>query len=469
MEWPADQVERRAVDVLLPYAQNARTHSDAQVDQLVASIREWGWTMPVLVDEAGTIIAGHGRVLAARKLGLQEVPVMVARGWTDTQRRAYVLADNRLALNAGWDKDLLGSELQALQADGFDMPLLGFEDLELLSFLDSTKGGNTDPDDVPEPLAEVVSAPGDVWVLGPHRVMCGSGLLGEDWSRLMDGQLADACWTDPPYNVDIGGKNEILVKAGYGKRKSTGGILNDKMGGAEFRQFLLDMYSAVFAVLKPGAPIYVAHADSEGANFRATFVEAGFKLQSCLIWRKNQIVLGRSDYQWIHEPILYGWKPGSRHRWYGGRKNTTVVDLGDAGPFTKLEDGRYQIKVGDAVLVVSADAVVEEHPSSMLYEQKPAKSDLHPTQKPVALVERMLKYSARAGDLVVDAFGGSGTTLLAADRLGMCSRLMEIDPKFVDVIVRRWQQYTGRQALHAVSGEPFPAEEADCGSISPKL
>lgn len=201
----------------------------------------------------------------------------------------------------------------------------------------------------------------------------------------------------------------------------------------------------------------MAHADTEGLNFRGAFSAAGFKLSGCLIWKKNALVLGRSDYQWIHEPILYGWKPGSRHRWYGGRKQTTVQEIGEASPFTKMEDGRWAIRVGDQTLVVAGDAVLQgAEPSSVIYHDKPSRSADHPTMKPVSLIERMLKYSARPGDIIADAFGGSGSTLIAADRMGMCGRLVELDPKFVDVIVRRWQQYTGRKAQHATSGLPFP-------------
>jgi DNA modification methylase len=217
-------------------------------------------------------------------------------------------------------------------------------------------------------------------------------------------------------------------------------------------------------VMKPGAAIYVAHADTEGLNFRAAFNAAGLKLSGCLIWRKDSLVLGRSDYQWMHEPILYGWKPGSAHRWYGGRKNTTVVELGEGSPFVQQDDGSWAIRVGDRVMRVAGDVTVEESPSSIIYHEKPKRSAAHPTMKPVALVERQLKHNARTGDIVVDAFSGSGTTLMASDRLGMCARVMELDPRFVDVCVRRWQDYTGRRAIHAVTGTEFPVAPGEGGT-----
>lgn len=474
------QIELRPLDSLVAYHRNARTHSPAQVSQLEALLLEFGWTNAILVDDMG-IVAGHGRSMAAANLykrGVQirfpngapiplgQVPVIDCTGWSPSQRRAYILADNASALKAGWDEDLLRLELQELEADGFDLSLTAFEEDELdalLAPLPEEPEGAGDPDAAPPAPEVTVSVEGDVWVCGPHRVACGSSLSLDDWDRLLGGELADVVWTDPPYNVDIGGKNEMLDRGDRGNRGKTGGIKNDKMDSEAFREFLSEMFAAVFAQMKPGAPIYVAHADKEAHAFRLAFEGAGYKFSSMLIWRKNVHVLGMSDYQPIHEPIIYGWKPGSRHRWYGGRKNTTVVDLGDGSPFHRMEDGRYQIRIGDAVLIVSGEATVEEHPSSVIYEAKPARSELHPTQKPTALIERMLKQSARPGDIVVDAFGGSGSTLIAADRLGMSARLMELDPRFVDVICRRAWGFTGRRPVHAVTGEPFP-EEGKCRS-----
>lgn len=452
----------RGVDELLPFAQNSRRHDPAQIELLASVIKSSGWTNPCLIADGG-ILAGHGRIMAAKKLGLKKVPCIDLSHLSEVERRALVISDNRVAeVGVSWDIEMLKLETDWLQEQGFDLELTGFDEDSLAELFGEAEqvpeGSDKDPDEAPAAPEQPVSVPGDVWVCGAHKVMCGSSLSVDDWDRLMQGEMADACWTDPPYNVDIGGKNEMLDRGDRGNRGKTGGIKNDKMDGEAFHQFLLDMYSAVFSVMKPGAPIYVAHADKEAHNFRVAFEKAGFKFSSMIIWKKNVLVLGMSDYQPIHEPVIYGWKPGSKHRWYGGRKNTTVIDMGDSGPFVRMEDGRYQIKIGDSVLIVSGEAMVEEHLSSVLFEAKPAKSGLHPTQKPVALVERMLKQSARSGDLVVDAFGGSGTTMLAADRLGMSARLMELDPRFVDVIVCRWEQYTGRRAVHAVTGEQFPAE-----------
>lgn len=435
-------MQRRPLAELIPYARNARTHSEEQIAQIAASMREWGWTNPVLVDEEGGIIAGHGRVSAARLLGWPEAPVMVATGWSEAQKRAYVLADNKLALNAGWDKELLRSELDGLRADGVDLGLVGFGTDDLLELFGVVRPGN-DPDAAPALAATAVSNVGDVWILGAHRLSVGDACDVGVYDRLLEGALADVVWTDPPYNV------AYQAKAGT--------IHNDDLSDGAFAEFLQAAYGALWAAMKPGAAVYVAHADTEGLNFRRAFRDAGFKLSGCIIWRKDALVLGRSDYQWQHEPILYGWKPGSAHRWYGGRKQTTVMELGDGSPFTQLADGRWQVQVGEWTLVVEGEAKVEEMVTSVMREPRPKRSELHPTMKPTALIERMLKHSARPGDVVLDPFGGSGSTLIAADRMGMSARLIEIDPLYADVIVRRWQDYTGRRATLAADGRAFEA------------
>lgn len=439
-----EKLERIAVSKLVPYARNSRTHSEEQIEQLVASMRQFGFTNPVLIDEVGGIIAGHGRVMAAKSLGLDSVPCIRLAHLSESQKKAYVIADNKLALNAGWDEAVLRSEMAALKLDSFDLSLLGFsnDELDVLNepFIEED---DRDPDASPALPVKAHSAEGDVWVLGSHRVACGDTTLSETWERLMGHELADCIWTDPPYNVAYEGK--------------AGKIKNDDMSSVEFLKFLRSSFAAMFGALKPGAAIYVAHADTEGLNFRRAFTEAGFKLSGCLIWRKDSLVLGRSDYQWQHEPILYGWKPGSAHRWYGGRKQTTIQELGDSSPFRQQEDGTWAIKVGDQVLVVDGMAhLVAEIPSSLIRCQKPTRSAQHPTMKPVALIEKQLRFSARPGDIVADGFGGSGSTLMAADRLGMVARIIELDPRFVDVIVKRWQNYSGRTAVHATSGRSFP-------------
>ena len=423
----------QAVAELKPYENNARTHSKEQVQQLVASMQEFGFTNPVLVDEEGRVIAGHGRLEAARILQVESVPTITVSGLTDEQRRALVLADNKLALNAGWDIDLLRAELGDLQSAGFDISVIGFDTEELRNLFEPlAEDGLTDPDDVPDVPDEPISKPGDVWVCGPHRVMCGDSTSITDVERLMAGAQADCCWTDPPYNVAYEG--------------TAGKIKNDDMGDAEFRDFLSAAFACMFISMKPGAPIYVAHSEKETINFYSSFKAAGFKQHGCVIWKKDALVLGRMDYQPIHEPILYGWKEGAKHRWYGGRKQTTMIDLGDGSPFKRLEDGRYSIQMGDRLMIIDGSAMIEELVPSVIQEPKPKKSADHPTMKPVNLIERMLKHSARSGDLILDLFGGSGSTLMAAERLGMSSCLMELDPKFCDVIVRRWEAYTGRKA-----------------------
>lgn len=444
------QVRLLDVEALLPYARNSKDHSPAQIEIIAGSIQRFGWTNPCLVAD-GMIVAGHGRVMAAKKLGLARVPCIDVSHLSEDERRAYVIMDNRSAeTGASWNLEMLKLETDDLRAAGFDLEAYtGFaeEDLAKLfeGMVDEPTEGKTDPDDVP-PVPEVpVSREGDIWVCGDHRIACGDSLSMQLWDRLMAGTLADLCVTDPPYNVAY-------------ESKLAGSIKNDDMGDAEFRKFLRGAYDVMFAVMKPGAPIYVAHADTEGLNFRAAFREAGFKLSGCLIWRKNSLVLGRSDWQWQHEPVLYGWKPGAKHRWYGGRKRTTVVEYGEGNPFQQLEDGRWAVTVGGQTLIVDGNAEVESLPGSVVYHDKPSRSELHPTTKPVGLWLRFIEPSSRPGDVVIDPFSGSGTTLISCEMSGRRARVCDLDPKFVDVAVRRWEMFTGKRAVHAVTGEPFPRE-----------
>lgn len=402
------KTEQRAIGDLIPFARNSRTHSDEQVAQIAASIREFGWTNPILVDGANGIIAGHGRLAAARKLGMAEIPVIVLDHLTDAQKRALVIADNKLALNAGWDTELLSSEIEGLGEEGFDLSLLGFNEAELAALLAEKTEGLTDPDDVPEPPADPVSVLGDVWLLGKHRLLCGDSTSVDDMERLTAGQAADMWLTDPPYNVAYEGKTKDALK-----------IQNDSMGNEQFRQFLRDAYVAADAVLKPGAVFYIWHADSEGYNFRGAAQDAGWKVRQCLIWKKSVMVMGRQDYQWKHEPCLYGWKDGAGHLWAADRKQTTILEF-----------------------------------------EKPARNAEHPTMKPVALFEYQMLNNTKGGDIVLDSFGGSGTTLIAAEKNGRIARIMELDPKYCDVIVKRWQEFTGQEAIHEATGRTF-TEMAD--------
>lgn len=462
-----------SIDHLQPYALNSRTHSVPQVEQLAASLLKFGWTNPVLADDKG-IVAGHGRVLGAAEVYRQgkqitfpdgtpipigQIPVLDVSGWDEARRRAYIIADNKLALNAGWDEDLLKMEIKALDKMDFNLDVIGFSDDELAELLADIPehDKDADPDDVPE-VRQPVTFLGDVWVCGAHRICCGDATNPNDWDKLMRGERADLCITDPPYNVDLGLKNRRMDKAIGGVRDANGSIDNDKMTQEDFAELLERSYVNLFSVMKPGATIYVAHSDKSANVFRELFEKAGFAFSQNIIWRKSKLVLGMASYQPIHEPIMFGRKPGSKQKWYGGRKQITVVDLGE-GPLIRQDDeGRWLVKVGDAVLVVSGEAFLEEMPTSVLNVAKPDKNGLHPSTKPVELWERLMGNSARAGDLVVDAFSGSGTTIIAADRLGMSARVMEIDPKYVDTAVRRWQNYTGRTATHFVTGEPFPEE-----------
>jgi site-specific DNA-methyltransferase (adenine-specific) len=400
---PAEKIEQWAIERLVPYARNARTHSSDQVAQIAASIKEWGWTTPILVDETGNIIAGHGRTMAARQLNIKEVPVMVAEGWSDTKKRAYILADNKLALNAGWDNEMLALELSELQGLDFDLDLTGFSAEEIAALMPvELTDGLTDEDAVPEVPVQPVTVPGDVWVLGKHRLMCGDSTSIEALERLCEAKV-DVWLTDPPYNVAYeGGTKEKLT------------IQNDSMGDEQFRQFLRDAYVAADAVMKPGAVFYIWHADLEGYNFRGAAQDAGWKVRQCLIWKKSNLVMGRQDYHWKHEPCLYGWKEGAGHLWAADRKQTTILEF-----------------------------------------DKPSRNGEHPTMKPVALFEYQLLNNTKGGDIVLDSFGGSGTTMIAAEKNGRIARLMELDPKYCDVIIKRWQDFTGKIATHAETGQPF--------------
>lgn len=399
-------IEHLPLDALIPYARNSRTHSPEQVAQVAASMREFGFTNPVLIDGDGGIIAGHGRVMAARQLGLADVPCIRLGHLTEAQKRAYVIADNKLALNSGWDEDMLRLEIEDLQGMDFDLDLLGFDGDELAALLqdDEPEAGQGDADAVPEPMPDAISKPGDVWVLGGGRVMCGDSTNIAAVENLMGGAKADLLLTDPPYNVAYEGKTKDALT-----------IQNDAMGDDQFRQFLRDVYATADAVMRPGAVFYIWHADLEGYNFRAAARDVGWKVRQCLVWNKNSLVIGRQDYQWKHEPCLYGWKDGAAHYWGSDRAQTTVLDF-----------------------------------------KRPTRNGEHPTMKPVELMQYQVENSSKRGAIVLDLFGGSGSTLIACEKAGRKARLMELDPRYVDVIVRRWQEFTGKRATHAETGEPFP-------------
>jgi DNA modification methylase len=390
------KVVQKPVDKLIPYINNSRTHSDEQVAQIAASIKEFGWTNPILVDGENGIIAGHGRLMAARKLGYTEVPTIELKDLTETQRKAYIIADNRLALNAGWDNEMLTIELNDLLADGFALEMLGFDPKELDALLEpEVLEGLTDEDAVPDVPDEPTTKLGDIYQLGNHRLMCGDSTSIDAVTKLTSGGGVDMLLTDPPYNVAYEGST---------KEKLT--IKNDNMANDQFRQFLRDAFVTADLVMKAGAVFYIWHADSEGLNFRGACVDAGWTVRQCLIWKKSSLVMGRQDYHWKHEPCLYGWKDGAGHLWSADRKQTTILEF-----------------------------------------DKPSRNGEHPTMKPVALFEYQMLNNTKGGDIVLDLFGGSGTTLLAAEKHGRHARLMELDPKYCDVIVKRWEDFTGKKAV----------------------
>jgi DNA modification methylase len=423
------------VDKLIPYKQNPRKNEGA-VEKLAASIKEFGFRVPIVVDKDGVIITGHTRLLAALRLGMKEVPVHVATGLTPAQCKAFRIADNRVHEEADWDEALLKLELGDLYKMGFDLGATGFDQDELAALLSADPGGlleGVDEDAIPPTPAKPVTFPGEVIVLGSHRVICGDSTDPFIIEKLFAGKRADAVFTDPPYNVNYEG--------GAGK------IQNDNMGDAPFKQFLLRAYGVMFRMLKDGGAIYVCHADTEGLNFRSAFKETGFKLSGCLVWCKDALVLGRSDYQWQHEPILYGWKPTGSHKWYGDRKSTTVSEFMLEAPLTQVEPNLYRLRLGDQWFEISGEKMaVKELTTTVLRVPRPKRNEEHPTMKPVALIDKLLKNSTKKGDLVFDSFGGSGSTLISCEKLGRSAYLCELEPKFVDVIVLRWEQATGKKA-----------------------
>jgi DNA modification methylase len=389
---------------LVPYENNSRTHSKEQVEQIKRSMTEFGFTNPILIDEHNGIIAGHGRLRAAQELGIKLVPTILLEGLTEAQRKAYVIADNNLSLNAGWDLDVLKLEIEGLGEFDFDIDLLGFDDDFLAGLMEKDPSdGLTDEDEVPDLQDDHVTVEGDVWILGNHRLMCGDSTRIDAVEKLMDGQKADLWLTDPPYNVAYEGKTKDALK-----------IQNDSKSDLDFRQFLKDCYVAADFVMKEGAVFYIWHADSEGYNFRGAARDAGWKVRQCLIWKKQTLVMGRQDYHWKHEPCLYGWKEGAGHLWAADRKQTTILEF-----------------------------------------DRPSKSVEHPTMKPVELFEYQLLNNTKGSDLILDSFGGSGTTMIAAEKNNRYSRLMELDPKYCDVIIKRWQDFTGKEAVLESNGKTY--------------
>lgn len=392
-------------DKLVPYARNSRTHNDEQIAQIMASIKEFGFTNPILIGSDNVIIAGHGRLLAAQRLGMTQVPVIRLPNLTETQRKALVIADNKIALNAGWDEQMLALEMQELEEQDFDIELLGFNPDELKKLehlIEGQQEGNTEDDSVPEAPIEPITKRGDVWILGNHRLVCGDTTMIDDVQKLMQNDVADMVFTDPPYNVNYGATMKDKLR--YHTAPNSGRtIMNDNLGD-DFAQFLTDSLTNMLMYCKGAA--YVCMSSSELHTLYNAFIGAGGKWSTFIIWAKNTFTLGRSDYQRQYEPILYGWVKDSPHYWCGDRNQSDVWEY-----------------------------------------NKPQCNDLHPTMKPVELVERAINNSSKIGGIVLDGFGGSGSTLIACEKTGRCGRLIELDPKYCDVIIKRWEEWTGKKAV----------------------
>ena len=377
------------INKVIPYVNNARTHNAQQINKLRSSLREFGFINPVIIDRDFNVIAGHGRIMAAKEEGINEVPCVFVDYLTEAQKKAYILADNRMAMDAGWDEELLKVEIEALQAEDFDLSLTGFDESELAGFFDTADDAKEDDFDVDAELEKPpVTKSGDLWLLGNHRLLCGDSTKEESYTLLMNGKKANLVVTDPPYNVNYQG--------------TAGKIKNDNLENDKFYQFLFDAFTCMEKAMADDASIYVFHADTEGLNFRKAFADAGFYLSGTCIWKKQSLVLGRSPYQWQHEPCLFGWKKNGKHQWYSDRKQTTIWEF-----------------------------------------DKPKKNGDHPTMKPVPLIAYPIKNSSMSNCIVLDPFGGSGSTLIACEQTNRICHTIELDDKYCDVIVKRYIEQAG--------------------------
>ena len=379
-----------SIDKLIPYINNARTHSPEQINKLRSSLREFGFINPVIVDKDYNIIAGHGRVIAAKAENFTEVPCVLVDHLTEAQKKAYIIADNRMALDAGWDEELLRVEIEALQAEAFDVSLTGFDDKEISDLFKGQEPEVKDDDyDLSAALEKAAFVErGDVWYVGKHRLVCGDATSPEDVALLMDGHRANLIVTDPPYGVSFRSASGLTIQ-------------NDSIKNEEFYQFLYKAFANMVAHMENGGSAYVFHADTEGLNFRSAFVDAGFHLAGVCIWAKNSLVLGRSDYQWQHEPVLYGFLKNGKHNWYSDRKQTTIWNF-----------------------------------------DKPKRNANHPTSKPLDLLSYPIKNSSQENAIVLDTFGGSGSTLMACEQTNRICFMMELDEKYASVILRRYVENT---------------------------
>lgn len=381
------------IEELIPYARNARTHSPAQITQIAASIKEFGFLAPIVIAEDNTILCGHGRFYAAQKLGLKKIPCVKESHLTDAQKRAYIIADNKLSINAGWDDELLAVELSDLQGEGIDLSITGFDEKELADLFEDKSKSDVEDDgyDLSAALEKAAFVQrGDFWTVGRHRLMCGDATNADDVVALMNGKRANLFLTDPPYGVSFKSSSGLTIQ-------------NDSIKDEDFYNFLKSAFSAAVACLEKGAAAYIFHADTEGLNFRRAFVDTGFHLAGCCIWVKDSLVLGRSDYQWQHEPVLYGFLQNGKHSWYSDRKQTTIWNFA-----------------------------------------KPKKNANHPTSKPLDLLSYPIQNSTQENAVVLDTFGGSGSTLMACELTNRICYTMELDEKYASVILRRYVDDTGR-------------------------
>lgn len=379
------QMQLIPIEKLVPYINNARTHSPEQVNKLRSSLREFGFINPVIIDQDYGVIAGHGRIMAAKEEGITEVPCVFADHLTESQKKAYIIADNRMAMDAGWDEELLRVEIEALQAEDFDVSFTGFDEKEIA---DLFAGDKTEVDDDDFDLSDALEKAafvekGDIWTVGRHRLMCGDATSEEDVAKLMDGRKANLLLTDPPYGVSFKSSSGLTIQ-------------NDSIKNEDFYDFLKTAFTAAANNLEKGGAAYIFHADIEGVNFRRAFVDAGFHLASCCIWAKDSLVLGRSDYQWQHEPVLYGFLQTGKHNWYTDRKQTTIWNF-----------------------------------------KKPKRSENHPTSKPLDLMSYPIQNSTQENAIILDTFGGSGSTMMAAEKTNRVCYMMELDEKYASVILRR--------------------------------
>lgn len=403
------------IEEITPYANNPR-NNDGAVESVAKSIEKFGFIGAIILNKDKVIINGHTRVKACKKLGMETVPAIIVDHLTKEQEDALRIADNKTGEIAEWNEDLLRAELKALEAAGFGIEDLGFDNSELEALLEgdvSVSVGETDPNAAPEVPEVAVSRPGEVYILGNHRLVCGDSTKAEDVGRVCKEGEADMWLTDPPYNVAYEGSNGLTIQ-------------NDSMEDVKFREFLRTAFGHAEKTLKPGAPFYIFHADSEGYNFRGACHDIGLRVRQCLVWKKNALVLGRQDYQWIHEPCLYGWKEGGPHPWYADRSQTTVMEF-----------------------------------------NKPKKNDVHPTMKPVEMLVYLLQNSSKRGDVVLDTFGGSGSTLIACEQTGRVCKTVELDPRYCDAIRRRWAEFKHGEGCDWAKLTPVEGSAEAVGEESP--